>query len=117
MNPLFKSLLANCPIGMRQFLEWYNMTYPNQLVIFQNLPFSHQIGVYLEYFQTIYNLVILVNTKGFTIHFTDQRKTPIDTLSEKTYYHHKHTINEPKSIIYGYELGIAWLFKNYDLPF
>lgn len=116
MNPVFVELLK-LNSSIRPFLEWYNMKYPNQLAIFQNLPFSHQIGAYIEYFETMYKLVILVNTKGFTIHFTDSRHTPLDAKNMFKYYHHKYEHTEPKTVMHGYELGIVWLFKNYDLPF
>lgn len=115
MNALFTELVKD-GTSIKPFLEWYQMRY-NTIVLFQNLPFSHQIGVYLEYFESMYNLVVLVNTKGFTVHFTDQRKTPLTHDNDFNYYHHKYEYEEPKSIIYGYQLGIIWLFKNYDLPF
>lgn len=115
MNPVFQKLLAD-PSSVRPFLQWYNDKYKD-IQVFQNLPFPHQIGVYIEYFETIYNLVIMVNTKGYTIHFSDNRKVPLKTENNLVYNHHKYTHEEPKSVIYGYELGITWLFKNYDLPF
>ena len=116
MNPIFTELLK-LEVSIRPFLEWYMRKYPNMLPVFQTLPFSHQIGVYLEYFESIYNLVVLVNTRGFTVHFTDNRSIQISKNSLENYYHYKFLHNEPKSIIHGYELGIIWLFKNYDLPF
>ena len=116
MNPVFQKLLQQ-PSAMRPFLAWYNTRYPNTLVAFQNYPFPHQIGVYLEYFETMYNLIIMVNTKGYSIQFSDNRKTPIHGVNNIQYNHYKYDHAEPKSVIYGYELGIQWLFENFDLPF
>ena len=83
--------------------------------MFQNLPFSHQIGVYIEYFETIYNLTVISSRKGYTIHYTDKFYN-IDKANPE-YAHYKFNHNEDKSIIYGFELGIIWLFENYDVPF
>lgn len=116
MNPIFQQLLKKTN-AIKPFINWYNSKYPNGLATFQNLPFSHQIGVYLEYFETIYTLVILVNTHGYTIHFTDDRKAPLYGENGTMYNHYKYKHSEPKSILYGYELGILWMFDNYDLPF
>jgi hypothetical protein len=85
--------------------------------MFQNLPFPHQLGVYLEYFETIYKLIILVNTNGYSIQFADNRLTPIYGKNNMQYNHYKFDYTEPKSILHGYELGITWLFENYDVPF
>jgi len=116
MNPIFVELLKKTS-AIRPFLEWYTRQYPNGITTFQNLPFSHQIGVYLEYFETMYKLVVIVTTRGFTIHFTNGSKSPIDANTMLNYHHHKFEHSEPKSIIYGYQLGIIWLFENYDVPF
>ena len=116
MNPVFQKLLQQ-PASIRPFVQWYNTQYPNGLAIFQDLPFSHQIGVYLEYFETIYHISITVSTKGYGIYFSDDRAIPLYNENNLTYNHYRFNHNEPKSIIYGYELGIQWLFKNYDLPF
>ena len=118
MNPVFQNLLQDkYKSSMRSFLQWYNDKYPNSISVFQNLPFTMQIGVYLEYFETIYNLIIIVNTKGYSIQFTDERKTPIHGVNNMQYNHYKYEHNEPKLILFGFELGILWLFENYDLPF
>jgi hypothetical protein len=82
--------------------------------VFQHLPFTHQIGVYLEYFEEIYSLVVLVSHVGYKVQFKDKRNM-IQVNPE--YNHHRFTHSEPKSIIYGYELAIFWLFENFDLPF
>lgn len=118
MNPIFQLLLQDkYKSATRQFLIWYNTKYPNSLAMFQNLPFTMQIGVFLEYFETIYNLVVMVNTKGYAINFTDNRNIPLVNENNFSYNHYKYEYHEPKSIIYGYQLGILWLFENYDLPF
>ena len=115
MNPIFQKLLEN-KSAMRPFLLWYNEKY-NTIALFQNLSFTHQIGVYLEYFESMYNLTIIVTVRGYTIQFNDNRKTPIVGVNNMQYNHHKYDYTEPKSIVYGYELGVKWLFENYDVPF
>lgn len=116
MNPIFQKLLQN-KSSFRPFIQWFDTTYPNMLSLFQTLPFTMQLGVYLAYFETIYKLVIMVNTKGYTIHFSDNRAVEIKNQNNLTYNHYKFDHTEPKSIIFGYELGIQWLFENFDLPF
>jgi hypothetical protein len=102
---------------MRPFIQWYDGKYPNSLAIFQNLPFEHQLGVYLAYFETLYKLYIIVSPKGYSVQFVDSRTIPLSTRESMAYNHYKFDYNEPKSIIYGYELAINWLFENYDVPF
>jgi len=116
MNQLFQKLLVN-KSAMRPFIQWYDGRYPNSLSVFQDLPFTMQLGVYLEYFETLYHLIIIVNTKGYIIQFSDDRKIPIHGVNNMQYNHYKFEYNEVKTIIHGYELGIAWLFENYDVPF
>ena len=116
MNPVFQKLLQQ-PSSIRPFLLWYSVQYPNTLATFQNDPFTKQLGVYLEYFETIYKLIVLVNTKGYSIQFSDNRQTPIVGINNMQYNHYKYDHAEPKSILYGYKLGILWLFENFDLPF
>lgn len=116
LNPVLQNLLQN-KTAIKPFLQWYNGRYPNSLPLFQDLPFAFQIGVFIEYFETIYNLIILVNTKGYSIQFSDNRVTPIYGVNNMQYNHYKYDYKEPKCILYGYELGIKWLFENYDLPF
>jgi hypothetical protein len=101
---------------MRPFIVWYNTTY-NDLAVFQNLPFEHQIGAYLKYFETMYKLYIIVSPKGYSIHFVDNRNVPLSARDSIMYNHYRFEHNEPKTIIYGFELAIFWLFENYDLPF
>lgn len=118
MNPVFQKILSQYKVGSREFLQWYIQCYgQNNVAIFQHLPFSHQIGVFIEYFETQYKLAIVASYKGFVIHWTDSRNMELDPLNGINYYHHKYTHDEPKSIVYGYELGVLWLFENYDLPF
>lgn len=115
MNPIFQKLLLN-KSAMRPFLQWYNDRYKD-LAVFQNDPFTKQLGVYLEYFETTYSMIVLVNTFGYSIQFSDNRKTPIVSENNMQYNHYKFAYNEPKSIIYGYQLAVEWLFENYDVPF
>jgi len=98
MNPIFQKLLQN-PSAMRPFVQWYNERYKD-LAVFQNLPFPHQLGVYLEYFETMYKLIILVNTKGYSIQFSDNRQVPIAGENNMYYNHYKFDYTEPKSILY-----------------
>lgn len=116
MNSVFAKLLQN-KSAMRPFIQWYDAQYPNALAVFQTLPFNHQLGVYLTYFETIYNLIIIVNTHGYSIQFSDNRLTPIYGKNNMQYNHYKYDYTEPKSILFGYELGIMWLFENFDVPF
>lgn len=118
MNPVFQKLLQpQYKSAIRPFIQWFDARYPNSIVLFQNLPFTMQIGVYLEYFETVYSLIVITNRYGYSIQFSDDRKTPIHGVNNMQYNHYKFEYNEPKSIIFGYELGIIWLFNNYDLPF
>ena len=117
MNLVFQKLLKENSTAFKPFLQWYAGKYgANSVATFQEFPFSFQIGVYLEYFESIYNLVVLVTTNGYRIQFTDNRKTPMPG-SNPEYNHYRFNHKEPKSVIYGYELAIVWLFENYDLPF
>lgn len=117
MNQVFQLLLTEkYKSAMRPFVQWYNTKY-NDLAVFQNLPFEHQIGVYLTYFETIYNLYIVSSPKGYSIHFVDNRNVPLSGRDSMDYNHYRFDNNEPKSIIYSYQLAIIWLFENYDLPF
>jgi hypothetical protein len=117
MNPIFQLLLTEkYKSAARPFIQWYNSTYKD-LTIFQNLPFEHQLGVYLKYFETMYKLFIIVSPKGYRIHFTDSRNVPLSGKEGFEYNHYKFDHSESKSIIHGYELAIVWLFENYDLPF
>jgi hypothetical protein len=117
MNPIFTKLLQNTS-AIRPFLQFYRDTYGlDSLAVFQNLPFEHQIGVYLTYFETIYNLYIVSSPKGYSIHFVDNRNIPLSGRDSMDYNHYRFDNNEPKSIIYSYQLAIIWLFENYNLPF
>lgn len=118
MNPLFQELLSKeYTVGMKEFLHWYNDKYPNTISLFQNLPFTMQLGVYLEYFESIYNLIVLVSTKGYRIQFTDNRITPIHGENNMQYNHYKFDHVKDSNIMIGYEIAIKWLFQNYNLPF
>lgn len=118
MNPLFQTLLhEEYKVAMRTFLQWYNEKYPNTISLFQNLPFTMQLGVYLEYFQSMYDLIVLVSTKGYRIQFTDNRVTPIHGQNNMQYNHYKFDYEDSKNIMIGYEEAIKWLFSNYNLPF
>ena len=118
MNAVFQKLLKENSTALKPFLQFYIGKYgANGLAAFQEMPFTFQLGIYLEYFETIYNLIIIVNTKGYSIQFSDDRKTPIRGENNMFYNHYRYEYNEPKSIIFGYECGIIWLFTNYDLPF
>jgi hypothetical protein len=117
MNLVFQKLLKK-PESFKPFIQYYASKYGTQSVsLFQELPFSHQLGVYLEYFESIYNLIVLVSTKGYRIQFTDNRKTPIRGENDMQYSHYKFNHTEPQGIMIGYEMAIEWLFDNYDLPF
>ena len=116
LNPIFQKLLLN-KSSIKPFLQWYSGRYPNSIALFQDLPFAFQIGIYLEYFESMYNLIINVTTRGYSIQFSDNRKVPIYGANNMQYNHYKYDHTKPKSIIYGYELGIIWLFENYALPF
>ena len=118
MNVVFQKLLKENTSALKPFIQWCAGKYgTTSIAAFQEMPFTYQLGVYLEYFETIYSLIIIVNTKGYSIQFSDDRKTPIRGENNMFYNHHKYEHNEPKSIIYGYELAIVWLFENFDLPF
>lgn len=118
MNVVFQKLLKNNTSALKPFMQWYAGKYGvNSIASFQEFPFTFQLGVFLEYFETIYSLIVIVNTKGYSIQFSDDRKTPIRGENNIFYNHYRYDHTEPKSIIYGYELAIQWLFENYDLPF
>jgi hypothetical protein len=118
MNQVFQELLhKDNTVAMKEFLQWYNDKYPNTISLFQNLPFTMQLGVYLEYFESIYNLIVLVSTKGYRIQFTDTRITPIYGINNMQYNHYKFDYEDSKNIMIGYESAIKWLFENYNLPF
>ena len=119
MNVIFQKLLKDNATAFKPFLQWYAGAYGmNAEAMFQNLPFSHQIGVYLEYFEKIYSLTVIVSIKGYTVHFTDNRKVPLKSSENNfEYNHYRFNHKEPKTIMYGYELAIVWLFENYNLPF
>ena len=116
MNEIFKRIISNAS-SARPFIEWYNIKYPGTLSVFQNLPFTFQLGVYLEYFETLYKLVVMVNTHMYTVNFSDNRNTPLRGENNFTYNHYKYDHAEPSTIIHGYELAVLWLFENFDVPF
>lgn len=74
--------------------------------------------MYIEYYETLYKLAIVASVRGVVIHWTDtQFNVEIDPVNSKRFYHHRFEHNEPKEIMYGYQLAVLWLFDNFDLPF
>lgn len=120
INPILINILQS-PNG-KDFIEWYNTKYDN-LNIFKDLPFEHQIGVFLTYLETHWGFSLIADNTGYIAYYTTdygnikQGGLIKDRFKTNDFYHIHSYQGETKDAMTYYSIGILKLFNNLDIPF
>jgi hypothetical protein len=121
MNLIYKYLIEHNKEDILLFAEWYNKTYPGTISIFSLLPFPHQIGVFLQYFESRYGFSVLADNTGYVIYYCNNtfvKHNIIERFEHKGAFDFAKDVSTPSTTLTDqYSRAIMYLFNNLDLPF
>lgn len=119
MNLTFQEILKQTNTVV-PFLQWYKENYQD-LAIFQNLQFEHQIGVFMRYFEEKLNMAISADHSGYIVYYARPQLASNAIIAEVkkggNWWIRKEVFTKEKTVVESYKVGILHIFKHLDLPF